>query len=326
MKYIFQVLVYLAVGLSALVFSTWLFVRFEFEALALEPPAGHRGENALELESLPVALGDSGHQTPEEMLAAAQEEGGPEGQPVVDQEGLSRLPASLDQEGEGALAVLPDKEEGIPPPPHAGDRVPPSEGGVTPSSSPQSLLVQALEGSGGEAEGGDSSDDITSSGIKNRIQDKVSNIEKILSEYNYDPVRRRNPFKPPFKPKPRPRPQAPQPRVIERVKPMVVQQEEKEVEEEVYIPTPAEQFELQSMELVGITWGRSIGPSKAFFKDPNGKIHELQKNDRIGMNRGIVYQLREDEVVILEENSDGKGGTLYEPVIVGLPRQKPSPS
>lgn len=311
MKYIFQALVYLSVGAGALVFSTWLFVRFEFEALAQEPPAPLEGGNlvgdSLELESLPMELGES---DPEEMSAGS----GP-GQPPP-QEDFHRLPASLDPEGE-ALAVLPDKEEGLPPPPSQN----PSPSTVV----PQSLLVQALEGSEEEGEAGGNGE-ITSSGIKNRIQDKVSNIEKILSEYNYDPVRRRNPFKPPFKPKPRPRPSAPPPlQRVERVESILSSGEEQE-EEEVYIPTPAEQFDLQSMELVGITWGQSIGPSKAFFKDTSGKIHELQKNDRIGKNKGIIYKLREDEVVILEEKNDGKGGTFYEPVIVGLPRQKASPS
>ena len=141
--------------------------------------------------------------------------------------------------------------------------------------------------------------DILPEGLKNEVQSKVSEIYQILSEYKYDAEspQRPNPFAPYQDPS----------------QPM-------ETEKQIHL-TPAEMYDLSDMKLIGIKWGKGIGVSKALFRSPDQIVHNLQKNDRIGSNRGIIYQLREDEVVILEPRVDVDQDT-YVPVVIPLDRWK----
>ena len=139
-----------------------------------------------------------------------------------------------------------------------------------------------------------------SSGLKNEVKSKVSEIYQILSEYQYDAEspQRPNPFAPYQDPS-----------------------EVSDVEEEQVPLTPAEMYELSDMKLIGIKWGSGITTSKALFKTPDEVVHVLQKHDRIGSSRGIIYQLREDEVVVLNPRID-VGKDTYEPVVITLDRWK----
>ena len=141
--------------------------------------------------------------------------------------------------------------------------------------------------------------DILPEGLKNEVQSKVSEIYQILSEYKYDAEspQRPNPFAPYQDPS----------------QPM-------EAEKQIHL-TPAEMYDLSDMKLIGIKWGKGVGVSKALFRSPDQIVHNLQKNDRIGSNRGIIYQLREDEVVILEPRVDVDQDT-YVPVVIPLDRWK----
>ncbi len=134
-----------------------------------------------------------------------------------------------------------------------------------------------------------------------QINKKVANIYKILGNYNYDPDDRRDPFVP------------------------FQIQEEEELEEDTrqVIPSyPTGKYKLSEIKLVGIKWNSKLGPSKALFRTPDNVIHPLQKNDRIGINKGVIYQLREDEVVILEPRPGvaSKKEDAYVPIIVRLHR------
>lgn len=65
--------------------------------------------------------------------------------------------------------------------------------------------------------------------------------------------------------------------------------------------TPLERFELDEIKLVGIMW--EIKAPKAMFIDPQGEVHILAKDDRIGRKHGYIAAIREGEVVVVEQNS-----------------------
>jgi type IV pilus assembly protein PilP len=59
-----------------------------------------------------------------------------------------------------------------------------------------------------------------------------------------------------------------------------------------------ENFDVKALEVVAIIWG--ISRPKALIEDPNKIIHTVVKGMRIGKNDGIVAEIREGEVVIVE--------------------------
>ncbi len=94
--------------------------------------------------------------------------------------------------------------------------------------------------------------------------------------------------------------------------------------------TPAEQYSLKNMKLIGITWGSGIITPTALFKAPDGKMFYLQKNDRIGKRRSIVYVIREDEVIVVQPESSSTSvqaqNIKYTPIIISLSRVAKAPS
>ncbi len=136
------------------------------------------------------------------------------------------------------------------------------------------------------------------------LSSKVVEIHRLLRGYEYDPEDRRNPFVSFVNPEERSR---------------IVQPEQP-----VIVLTPAEKYELSDMRLIGLKWIPGDGKSTALFQTPDNITHSLQKNDRIGKNRGVIYELREDEVVILEPRINlgeiSSDQELYTPIIVRLDR------
>lgn len=131
------------------------------------------------------------------------------------------------------------------------------------------------------------------------INQEIVDVYKMLSVYQYDPKERRDPFTP------------------------FDTMEEIDNSERVVPDYPTGKYDLNELKLVGIKWDSSVGPPRAFFKTPDNVVHKLQKNDLIGSNMGIIYKLREDEVVILEPRfvaGDSSDEDLYEPIIVQLRR------
>lgn len=62
--------------------------------------------------------------------------------------------------------------------------------------------------------------------------------------------------------------------------------------------TPMERYDLDELKLVGIMW--DVRSPRAMFVDPQGEVHMLGKDDRIGRKRGYVAAIREGEVVVVE--------------------------
>ena len=136
------------------------------------------------------------------------------------------------------------------------------------------------------------------------ITQKVADIYEMLSNYQYDSEDRRDPFAP-FQVEE-------QPTTVEGV-----------VEEDTPPTYPTGKYSIEEIKLVGIKWNSKIGPSKALFKTPDQKLHQLQKNDRIGDKRAVIYQLKEDEVIILEPrmaNLISKKEKSYTPIILRMAR------
>ena len=98
-------------------------------------------------------------------------------------------------------------------------------------------------------------------------------VENIMSPFIYDPEHRRDPFEDPT--------------------------EVKESETIVFVPkTPPEEYNLNQIKLKGIIWDTKS--PKALFQLPGeGGFYTLLKGDKLGKN-GTIFEIREDEVVIVE--------------------------
>jgi len=83
--------------------------------------------------------------------------------------------------------------------------------------------------------------------------------------------------------------------------------------------TPLERYELDEIKLVGIMW--QIKAPKAMFVDPQGEVHVLAKDDRIGRHHGYVAAIREGEVVIIEPGG-AVGESAYSTRILQLDRDQ----
>lgn len=104
--------------------------------------------------------------------------------------------------------------------------------------------------------------------------------------YNYDPTGRRDPFKPYGESQATKAPEPPK--------------------QEAQVPTePLESFEINQFKLVGVIW--NVRDPKAMVSDPNGKLHMIKKETKIGRNNGFVAAIREGEVIIVEPSVNESG-------------------
>ena len=85
----------------------------------------------------------------------------------------------------------------------------------------------------------------------------------------------------------------------------------------VIIPkTPPEEYDLKEINLKGIIW--DIKSPKALFKLPNNAgYYTLIKGDKIGKN-GIIFEIRESEVIIVETSYIGSGNQKKEKQVVKI--------
>ncbi|MCY4321239.1 MAG: pilus assembly protein PilP, partial [Bdellovibrionaceae bacterium] len=85
----------------------------------------------------------------------------------------------------------------------------------------------------------------------------------------------------------------------------------------VIIPkTPPEEYELNQIKLKGIIWHTKT--PKALFQLPGSAgFYTLIKGDKIGKN-GVVFGIREDEVIIVETNYVGSGENRKEEITTKL--------
>ena len=85
----------------------------------------------------------------------------------------------------------------------------------------------------------------------------------------------------------------------------------------IVIPkTPPEEYDLKEINLKGITWHTET--PKALFELPNNAgYYTLIKGDKIGKN-GVIFEIREDEVVVVETTIIGKGPDTKEEIKVKI--------
>ena len=87
----------------------------------------------------------------------------------------------------------------------------------------------------------------------------------------------------------------------------------------VFTPrTPPEEYNLDEMSLKGIIWNNKT--PKALFELPNSVgYYSLVKGDKIGKN-GVLFEIRESEVVVVETNIIGKGENKKEERVIKIKR------
>lgn len=108
------------------------------------------------------------------------------------------------------------------------------------------------------------------------INQKVMEIYKMLSNYEYDASDRRDPF------------------TRYRRK-----GEKESKKQEIEYTHSTKQFKLDDITVKGLKWDSQIGPSVVVVQTPDSKIHHLRENDLIGNKGGVVYKIREDGVVVV---------------------------
>ncbi len=103
-------------------------------------------------------------------------------------------------------------------------------------------------------------------------------------DYVYDPVGRRDPFRPwrPFS-------------IRKAVAPTDPNKEEKVIE----ITDPLLKHEVERYNVLGIMW--DVARPRALLKDPEGKTHMVFIGTRLGRNGGVIQTMREGEVVVAEK-------------------------
>lgn len=66
---------------------------------------------------------------------------------------------------------------------------------------------------------------------------------------------------------------------------------------------PLQKYDVSSLKLIGIIW--DVKRPRAMISDPNGKVHIVGPNTKIGVRNGYIAVIREGEIVIvdtMEEN------------------------
>jgi type IV pilus assembly protein PilP len=76
---------------------------------------------------------------------------------------------------------------------------------------------------------------------------------------------------------------------------------------------PLQKFELDRLQIVGILW--EVRTPRAMVRDPDGLVHTVVKNTRIGRNEGYVAAIREGEIVVIETRYDD-GKPVREPRVL----------
>jgi len=82
---------------------------------------------------------------------------------------------------------------------------------------------------------------------------------------------------------------------------------------------PLERFDIKTLEVVAIVWDNS--KPKALIQDPEKGIHSVIKGQRIGTNEGYIAEIREGEIVIVEL-FDLNGKIVKEPFVMCIDKAK----
>ena len=103
----------------------------------------------------------------------------------------------------------------------------------------------------------------------------------VVPQMTYDPESRRDPFK-----------------AFRAVRPVIEPGSKVNIE-------PLQRYEIEKLQVVGILW--DVRTPRAMLKDPEGAVHTIVKNSKVGRNEGFVAAIREGEVVVVETlYDDGK--------------------
>ena len=81
-------------------------------------------------------------------------------------------------------------------------------------------------------------------------------------------------------------------------------------------PTPLENMHLDHLKLTGIV--RFANQGKAVLEDPKGKPYIVSKGTKVGMNAGVVEDIREDHIIIKEKRIDQNCKITYYDEVVKL--------
>ncbi len=68
-----------------------------------------------------------------------------------------------------------------------------------------------------------------------------------------------------------------------------------------------QRFDISTLKLIGIIW--DVKRPRAMITDPNGKIHIVGPNAKVGPRNGYIAVIREGEIVVVE-TVEGDGGRL----------------
>lgn len=129
------------------------------------------------------------------------------------------------------------------------------------------------------------------------MQNLVPPGESVATEFKWDPAGKRDPFRP--------------------YKIRVLQQNE-----ETPID-PLSLLDLSQIKVVGILWNTQ--KPRAVIQDSTGRRFTVFKKTKIGINRGVVVEIREGEVVVIEVFDDGFGNVVKEPKVLTLNKVAPAP-
>ncbi len=76
---------------------------------------------------------------------------------------------------------------------------------------------------------------------------------------------------------------------------------------------PLQRFDLDKLQIVGILW--DVRSPRAMIKDPDGAVHTIIKNTKMGRSEGFVAAIREGEIVVVETRYE-EGKPIKDPRII----------
>ena len=97
-------------------------------------------------------------------------------------------------------------------------------------------------------------------------------------------------------------------------------QKEKEQKEGVKINGPLQNYDLETLKLVGIVWGE-LG-NFAIIEAPDGKGYNAYLNTPIGRHNGWIKEITADKIVISESYINIKGEKKDKEVVVELRKEE----
>lgn len=112
------------------------------------------------------------------------------------------------------------------------------------------------------------------------------------STYLYDPTGKRDPFKPYRAPRVR------------------------GANQQAIPVDPLLTIEVGQLEVLGIMWNTS--QPRAVVQDNQQRTYTIFKNSRVGRNEGVVADIREGEIVIVEKFDDGLGNIIREAKVLTM--------